>query len=280
MDFFVPGFAYPKHKAGGAIEQAERWSQTIFETTKDLPIVKAPCRMKIHYNISPERFTLGAPYGPDLDNLTKRLLDDLKRTILREAAGEDGCILELTISKSVAALGEPSGAKVSIESIQEGIGTGEFLYFAYGSNMSLERLQGRVTTLKKICNAFLPNYLLRTNKKGDDGSGKANVEQGSSSDVVWGVLWSIPETSRAKLDEKEGFYPGRHDSHYRPDQILVFDESKVPWRAMTYVACQGRTTDEDLHVQDWYYDFICSGAVENGLPTDYVDMLKQIRKIA
>lgn len=278
MDVFIVGFAYPKHKSGGAVVEAEKWSQNIIEKTKELPKVNSPCSIKVDYYIAPERFTMGSPYGPDLDNLTKRLLDALKQTILSDAEGEDGCVMDLRISKRVAKPGEQQGVRITTEPIREEPGAGEFQYFAYGSNMQYHRLKDRVGTLKKSCIAYLPNYKLRTNKRGDDGSGKANIERNSSS-IVWGVLWSIPETSRNLLNDAEVYRPGRHDSHYKPIDIMVFDEAGTPWRAMAYVACQGRVTDNDLPVQGWYYSFIIDGAVENGLPSEHVDKLREIQVV-
>lgn len=280
MDFFVAGIPYPKHKAGGAVEEAERWTSAVIDATKTLPAITYPCIMSLEYQIPSDRFTLGSPYGPDLDNLTKRLLDSLKPTVLKNCLGEDGCIMDLRVSKRVVKPGAQVGVRVTVEPLREEVNNDEFLYFAYGSNMQYQRLKERVGLPKRICNTFLPNYRFRNNKKGDDGSGKANIEwDASSHNIVWGVLWSIPETSRAKSNEKEGFYPGRHDSHYKPEQIIVFDEDRVPWRAMTYVACHGKTVDEDLPVHGWYHNYICSGAVENILPTDYIDRLKQIQII-
>ncbi len=277
MYIFIEGTAYPKHKSGGAIEEADLWSQNIREVTVGLQPIHSPCRMRVEFLLPIERFTSGSPYGSDLDNLTKRLLDDLKKTILREVDGEDGSIMEMAISKR-AAINEKPGVKVEIEPLRCGVTDDEFLYFAYGSNMYPPRIEKRVKRVKKVCNVYLPGYRLRTNKVGDDGTGKANIEPDAGCrDGVWGVLWLVPESSREALDGAEGYKPGKHDSHYKPKEFIVFESPSAPWKAMAYVACQGRTKSDDLPVRRDYYDYILQGAVLNGLPQEYIEKLGRIK---
>lgn len=276
MEFFIEGFAYPKHKVGGSSEEVEKWNQIIFETTKNLPKVQAPCRMKIDYFLSPDRFTTGSPYGPDLDNLTKRLLDELKRTIFQATDYDDGCIVDLIIGKRAVSPENPHGVKIAIDPVRREITSNEFLYFAYGPNMNFNRLIERTSVAEKICIAYLPKYNLRTNKVGQDDSGKANIERSSIDSRVWGVLWSIPESSKGELHRAEGYHPNRHDSHYRPLDIIIFDDGGISWKALTYIACQGRTDGSDLPIENWYYDYIIDGAVANNLPGDYIEQLRKL----
>ena len=48
-------------------------------------------------------------------------------------------------------------------------------YFAFGSNMLLERIKKRVPSARVLGNATLGGYALRFNKLSKDGSGKANI---------------------------------------------------------------------------------------------------------
>lgn len=48
-------------------------------------------------------------------------------------------------------------------------------YFAYGSNMSVSRLQSRITIEEDVGAAYLEGWQMVFNKRGRDGSGKANL---------------------------------------------------------------------------------------------------------
>jgi len=236
--------------------------------------------MRIDYHLPPDRFTLGSPYGSDLDNLTKRLLDSLSCTILEDVDSKDGCICKIEIRKIVASNPDLIGTRVVIEPIYELDKNERFLYFAYGSNMHYARLENRVKSLEKMCVAYLPEYRLRTNKQSDDGSGKANIEQSRlNSDVVWGVVWSIAKSDRYKLDKAEGYYENRHDSHYKPIEVIVFDEDGLSWKALTYIACEGRTSSVDLPLFKWYYEYLIRGADGNNLPLKFQAMLNRFEII-
>jgi len=281
MEFFIPGPAYPKHRVGNGKNEAEKWSELIISYTKDLPMVGGPCEMKIVYQLPPDRFTLGSPYGQDLDNLTKRLLDSLARTILKDVDSRDGCICKIEISKKVAFDPEMIGTSVEVEQLHELDKEDRFLYFAYGSNMHYERLKKRADGLEKRAIAYLPRYRLRTNKRSEDEagnvSGKANIEKSqSNSDLVWGVVWSIAKSERCKLDNAEGYHENRHDSHYKPIEVIVFDNDGLPWKALTYIACEGRTIQGDLPLYEWYYEYMTRGANGNNLPLGYQVMIFEL----
>ena len=70
------------------------------------------------------------------------------------------------------------------------------LYFSYGSNMSSERLGDRIAIARAIGPARIDAYRLRCNKRGADGSGKANLVIDASSHA-WGVLFEIAASSLA-----------------------------------------------------------------------------------
>ena len=79
------------------------------------------------------------------------------------------------------------------------------MYFAYGANMSSERLRSHVCFARAIGRAKLLNKRMVCNKKGEDGSGKANLIE-SPGDVVWGVLYEVDSAELDKLDRAEGGY--------------------------------------------------------------------------
>src|SRR5947209_3361846 len=83
----IKGVPYSKQKARGNREAPEKWSSEVVRQTSDLPKIMDACLMKVTFLLPPDKYPRDMPYGPDLDNLLKRLLDALKRTILSEAKG-------------------------------------------------------------------------------------------------------------------------------------------------------------------------------------------------
>ena len=63
--------------------------------------------VKITFLLPPDKFPSDYPYGPDLDNLLKRFMDALNKTVFCEARGLDSCIVSMTVLKTqVASKGE------------------------------------------------------------------------------------------------------------------------------------------------------------------------------
>jgi len=101
-------------KSRGNQEAPQKWSDEVVRQTSELPKIKDACIMKVTFLLPPDKYPRDMPYGPDLDNLLKRLLDDLKRTILSEARGGDSCIVSLTVMKTKVSSYEESGAHIEV----------------------------------------------------------------------------------------------------------------------------------------------------------------------
>lgn len=146
-----------------------------------------------------------------------------------------------------------------------------FLYFAYGSNMSTERLRGRTPSARPLCVARLPHHQRCWHKRGRDGSGKCDVVfAGADSDeAVWGVLFEIAEAEKAALHRAEGLGVG-----YVQKTVLVLTAAGAR-RAMTYQAKPGQT-DAMLRPFAWYKAHVVRGAREHGLPADCVRKLEAV----
>jgi cation transport regulator ChaC len=143
------------------------------------------------------------------------------------------------------------------------------LYFAYGSNMSFERLRGRVQQVKAVSTASLGGRNLVCHKKSTDGSAKCDIPlTGNSSDVVYGVLYEIKESSLSALDRAEGLGKG-----YGKELVRVIDSSGTEYEAVTYVAT---SFDTSLKPYSWYMHHVLHGATSHGLPPEYVEKLKAI----
>jgi gamma-glutamylcyclotransferase (GGCT)/AIG2-like uncharacterized protein YtfP len=129
------------------------------------------------------------------------------------------------------------------------------LYFAYGSNMSSRRLLERAGSARARGRARLRGMRLALNKRGRDGSAKANLVIDARAEV-WGVVFEIDSGHWPALDRYEWGYARRRDE---------------VWQGETRVGVQLYTArapfvDPGLHAFDWYRDFLVEGAREHALP--------------
>ena len=97
LDCLIPGVPYGKHKRRGKIEAPAKWTQILIEKTSELPKVKEASALNITFLFPPDKYPLDLPYGPDLDNFLKRLMDALKHTIFSDAKGHDSCVIILYV---------------------------------------------------------------------------------------------------------------------------------------------------------------------------------------
>jgi gamma-glutamylcyclotransferase len=141
------------------------------------------------------------------------------------------------------------------------------IYFAYGSNMKVDRMTERVPSAHPVGYAKLAGNKLAFNKVSKDGSGKTNIVD-SKNDVVFGVLFEVDEDQIANLDDIEQGYERKN--------IMVLGSNEQEIHVFTYISNQ---TNNDLKPYDWYLKFLVNGAEENNLPRDYVDFLKDFESV-
>lgn len=132
-------------------------------------------------------------------------------------------------------------------------------YFAYGSNMSINRMIYRGVKYNSISAANLENYELRFNKISKQGS-VANVVYKKGS-VVEGMLYDVETLEQ--LDIFEG-YP----KHY--DRILLKVNGYDAW---VYIANKKYIQDGILPNQE-YLNYLLEG--KEYLSNDYYNKLKNI----
>ncbi len=70
--------------------------------------------MRVTFLLPENKFPKDFPYGPDLDNLLKRLFDGLGQTVFSETPGGDSCIISLSAMKTKVASEAEAGAVVEI----------------------------------------------------------------------------------------------------------------------------------------------------------------------
>lgn len=138
------------------------------------------------------------------------------------------------------------------------------LYFAYGSNLLFSRMRDRVPSARLLERARLPGVRLVFDKRGRDGSGKANLREAHGSSV-WGVLYAIEPAGWEALD--------RHEGGYARVAVEAVGEEGELHAAATYVA---QVFTADAVPFDWYQKLVIEGAREHGLPPAYLAALESV----
>jgi gamma-glutamylcyclotransferase len=144
-------------------------------------------------------------------------------------------------------------------------------YFAYGSNMLSQRLQGRCNSAHFHSLASVPGYQVAFSKRSTDESGKATLVKTTAENArAYGVVFHLSNEQLGTLDTFEGVGKG----YSRQDDFRVEVGSNAePLTVSTYIGMDDHF-DPELQPYDWYLDLVVAGAEQNGLPDDYVAALR------
>jgi gamma-glutamylcyclotransferase len=134
------------------------------------------------------------------------------------------------------------------------------LYFAYGSNLCLGRMRERVASARVVGPARVAGYRLALDKRGADGSGKANLVPDAGAGV-WGVVYAIAAGDWTRLDACE------------PGYARIEVEARTPQRPLAAWTYRARILTDDPVAFDWYKRLIVEGAREHGLPEEWLETL-------
>jgi gamma-glutamylcyclotransferase len=148
-----------------------------------------------------------------------------------------------------------------------------FQYFAYGSNMLTRRLTAadRAPSAKRVGIGYVEGRRLTFHKVSQDGSGKCDAEATpKTANRVYGVIFEIASTEEGALDKAEALGNGYAKVHV----LVVTAKGMVEPKA--YIATNKDLTLRPYH---WYKAIVLAGAVEHGLPKDYVEWLRTFESI-
>jgi cation transport regulator ChaC len=143
-----------------------------------------------------------------------------------------------------------------------------FLYFAYGANMFSRRIQSPniAPSAMAVDIGFVQERRFTFGKVSRDGSGKCDMEiTDNSSNRAYGVLYRISGKDRENLNQAEGLGIGYNETNV---QVVT---AKGTYTAMTYI---GSYKEAALRPYQWYKAFVIAGAIEHGLPTEYIEWLR------
>ncbi len=149
-----------------------------------------------------------------------------------------------------------------------------FTYFAYGSNMLLERLQKRCKTASFLGVAVAHGYTLAFSKKSKDGSGKATIAKTTNDDIaLYGALYKIDLNDRPQLDRHEGF------GYYRNDNFVVRRVDNNEKIVVTTYIANHQSIDNNIIPYHWYKKLILAGAKQGELPASFIANLEARRSV-
>ncbi len=121
---------------------------------------------------------------------------------------------------------------------------------------------------------FVNGRALRFHKRSDDGSGKCDVyETGIAGDVVWGVVFEVPDAEMNQLRTAEGSGHGYHES---PVRVEYPDHSTDD---VTAFVADADAINVSLQPYVWYLDLVLAGAEEHELPEKYVRVLRAVHAV-
>jgi len=114
----IRGVPYPQGTSPRNTEARLRWTEAVVERTKGLPKVTGPCLLRVTFRLPENKFHDKNPFGTDIDNLLKRFLDALSKTVFLDAPGKDACVVSLEATKVIVV--NPNEAGVDGEIVQIG----------------------------------------------------------------------------------------------------------------------------------------------------------------
>lgn len=143
----------------------------------------------------------------------------------------------------------------------------QYTYLAYGSNLHPRRLEARVGAVDCMGVVELPGWSLRFDKRGGDGSAKANIrpEPGINC-VAYAAAFTLRRDQVRRLDVFEGCGYG-----YETLPITARLGGKR-LSAFTYVTPL-QWLSERMRPFDWYIDLIVSGARYHGFDEAYIERI-------
>lgn len=144
---------------------------------------------------------------------------------------------------------------------------GRRIYLAYGSNLHPQRLEARVGPVQLLGPVRLPGWSLRFNKRGGDGSAKANLHAAPGTrSVAFAAAYAMRLEQIGMLDVFEGC--GRGYETFALTVLLHGEESV----AFTYLA-PSQWISSRLPPFDWYVDLIVSGARYHSFDQSYIEQI-------
>ncbi len=136
------------------------------------------------------------------------------------------------------------------------------LYAAYGSNLHPLRLVERAPSARLVGTEFLEGWSLHFHKRGQDRSGKCNIERGGAG--VYLALYELHASDQRQLDRIEG------DGYSRTTLDVPGHGACLTYTALPHAV------DDELQPFDWYMELVMLGARRLAFDGRYIEQLATI----
>lgn len=144
------------------------------------------------------------------------------------------------------------------------------LFFAYGSNMNLGQIRARCSNPVMISTARLVNHRLVFCGHSDVWDGGVETVEPMLGYEIWGVLFSLSSLNWERLDLWQDARMDGGGMYFHFPVTVLDPEGKVHNVRIYKKDVQGNATDPSRE----YLEHIVQGAVNNGLPREYIESLK------
>ena len=151
------------------------------------------------------------------------------------------------------------------------------LYFAYGSMMDFGEMRQRCPSAQFVAIARLPDHSLQfTRYSINRGCGVADAVPQREKEV-WGVVYDIAEIDFGRLDDAEGFRPGRPlaSNSYVREQRHVYRDGDKHQPILVWIYLGNREPNPPLP-NAAYKRLLVDGARQWHLPEAYQTELQRI----
>lgn len=150
---------------------------------------------------------------------------------------------------------------------------GPFLYFAYGSNLSVDRLHRSCPSARLVTIARLEGHRLAFTRESQAWRGGVADIRPQSGTETWGALWLIDADESRALDAQEGLF--RDPPAYRRITVEVTTPAGDLVRCRSYQVVE--PADPELRPSPAYLETLLGGARALPLPAAYVTLLETIQ---
>jgi len=140
-----------------------------------------------------------------------------------------------------------------------------FAYFAYGRNLSIDQMKNRCRDnfVEKLGMGILKNYDIVFNKKSNDGTAKANIEE-SDGTCIYGMIYEVDHDGFKFLEEVE--------KGYNVLKLNVHDtKSKQEYKVSVFVS---ENIDKSLSPSRDYADEIIEALKKERFPAEYINYVR------
>jgi gamma-glutamylcyclotransferase len=144
-------------------------------------------------------------------------------------------------------------------------------YFAYGSNMNMEQLRSRGVKPLSVIVAKLPDHRISFHGYSRTWDGAVETVVRDPGREVWGVIYDLTLADGDRLDTWQDVRLDGTGTYFLfPAKVI--DTQGETRTVLLYKKDVLRTEEKPSRE---YLDFIIRGALERGLPSDYIAGLRQ-----